>query len=75
MGILHICIPVPAFTTPVSPKEIHFTDFWRFISGQQVMTLIQYTVLTVMVMASESDYFSIIFCYLSLNSHMGLFVY
>jgi len=49
MGILHVCIPAPEFTTPVSPKEINFTDFWRFISGQEVMRLIQYAVLTVMV--------------------------
>jgi len=49
MGILHVCIPAPAFTTPMSPKEIHFADFRRFISGQHIMTLIQYTVLRVTV--------------------------
>jgi len=49
MGILHVCILLPAFTTPMSPKEIHFADFRRFTSGQQVITLIQYTVLTVIV--------------------------
>jgi len=31
------------------PKEISFTDFFGFISGKQVMYLIQYTVLEVMV--------------------------
>jgi hypothetical protein len=49
MGMLHVCIPAPAFTTQMNPKEIHFTDFRRFNSGQQVMTFMQYTVLIVMV--------------------------
>jgi hypothetical protein len=31
------------------PKEIRVTDFWWFISGKQVMSLIQYTVVTVVV--------------------------
>ena len=48
MGILHVCIPAPTFTTPMSPKEIHFTDFRRFSSGQH-LSFIQHTVLTVMV--------------------------
>jgi hypothetical protein len=46
---LHVCNPAPAFTMPMNAKEIHFTDFRRFNSGQQVMTFMQYTVLIVMV--------------------------
>jgi hypothetical protein len=50
MGKLHADIPAPAFTLHhCFPKDIRFTDFWRFISGKQLMSLIQYTVLTAMV--------------------------
>jgi len=40
MGILRRRIPAPAFTSPMNPQINKFTDFWRFISDKQLMSLI-----------------------------------
>jgi hypothetical protein len=53
IGILHEGIPTPVFTSPMCPQRNTFHLFFRYISGKQVMSLIQYTVLGVMVVGGK----------------------
>jgi len=53
IGILREGFPTPVFTSPMCPQRNKFHLFFRYISGKQAMSLIQYTVLGVVVVGGK----------------------